>query len=305
MIIKGKNSGGSEKPQNQNAKTGGRKKILKASEVKLKSELELQAAPVLENQAETLDEKKALETAPEIKKQETSAPEIVNEPPKEPEKTPEKQKTELELALEEFDGMDVSMPEFKERYERRRGERRRGFRRIDERALVSRAQEEARNIREIAAREGYKSGLLEAQNDIEAVKTSLEEFVGARHSAFEELSDDILEIAVEVAKKIIKKEVELSNDVLKSVMSEVFLELGATDEKVTVKVNPEDVDFAKASLPEILADSPIDAKVIVTGDELIEKGSCTVIASNGVVDANFSTQLAIIQNAFGIYKGGE
>ena len=57
--------------------------------------------------------------------------------------------------------------------------------------------------------------------------------------------------------------------------------------------------------PEILADSPIDAKIIVTSDELVEKGSCTVVASNGVIDANFTTQLSIIQNAFGIYKGGE
>ena len=40
------------------------------------------------------------------------------------------------------------------------------------------------------------------------------------------------------------------------------------------------------------------------GDEIVEKGSCIVIANNGVIDANFSTQLSILQNAFGIYKGG-
>lgn len=223
-----------------------------------------------------------------------------------PEKPKEKkEKTELETKLDEYEKVDVTLLEFKERYERRRGERRRGFRRIDERALVSRAQEEARTIREVAAKEGYKNGLLEAENEISMLKDTLSQIVSARKEAYEEMSGHILEIALEVAKKIIKKEVSLSNDVLKSVLAEVFNELGSNEEKITVKVNPEDVEFAKASIPEILADSPIDAKIIVTSDELVEKGSCTVVASNGVIDANFTTQLSIIQNAFGIYKGGE
>lgn len=223
-----------------------------------------------------------------------------------PEKPKEKkEKTELEVKLDEYEKVDVTLLEFKERYERRRGERRRGFRRIDERALVSRAQEEARTIREVAAKEGYKNGLLEAENEISMLKDTLSQIVSARKEAYEEMSGHILEIALEVAKKIIKKEVSLSNDVLKSVLAEVFNELGSNEEKITVKVNPEDVEFAKASIPEILADSPIDAKIIVTSDELVEKGSCTVVASNGVIDANFTTQLSIIQNAFGIYKGGE
>ncbi len=228
------------------------------------------------------------------------------EKPKEKiEKAEKKEKSELEVKLDEYEKVDVTLLEFKERYERRRGERRRGFRRIDERALVSRAQEEARTIREVAAKEGYKNGLLEAENEISLLKDTLSQIVSARKDAYEEMSGHILEIALEVAKKIIKKEVSLSNDVLKSVLAEVFNELGSNEEKITVKVNPEDVEFAKASIPEILADSPIDAKIIVASDELVEKGSCTVVASNGVIDANFTTQLSIIQNAFGIYKGGE
>ena len=215
------------------------------------------------------------------------------------------EKTKLELKLEEYEKIDISNLEFKERYERRRGERRRGFRRIDERALVSRAQEEANAIREIAAREGYKNGLMEAENEIGMLKDSLKEFMSARKDIYEEMTSHFLEIALEVAKKIIKKEVSLSNDILKSVISEVFDELSGSEEKITVKVNSEDIEFARASIPEILTDSAIDAKVTVTGDDLIEKGSCMVVANNGVIDANFSTQLSIIQNAFGIYKGGE
>ncbi len=226
-----------------------------------------------------------------------------------PEKTPvvevkEKQKTEQDT-LKEFEKIDISEIEFKERIERRRGDRRRGYRRIDERALVSRAQEEARSIRELAAKEGYKNGLEGAQKEIDKLKAALEDFLSSRYEIYDELLPHILEISLEVAKKIIKKEVELSDDVLKNIINEVLGELTSTDEKITIRVAPDDVDFARASLPEIVETNRLDAKVVIVADETVEKGSCVVVSNNGVVDANFSTQLQIIQNAFGIYKGGQ
>lgn len=222
-------------------------------------------------------------------------PAIQSKAPKKKEVTPAQ---EIEL-------IDVSTVEFEERLERRRGDRRRGYRRIDERTLVSRAQEEAHSIRELAAREGYKNGLQEASDEITGVKTSLENFLAMRAQVYEDLSKDILEIAIEVTKKIIKKEVELSEGVLKNIIESVFDEISVNEQKITIKVAPEEVDFARASMPEILSNSQIDAKIIVIPDENIEKGSCTVYTNNGVIDANFSTQLEIVQNAFGIYKGGQ
>lgn len=226
--------------------------------------------------------------------------------PQEPikEEVAPKQKTELDT-LKEFEKIDISDIEFKERIERRRGDRRKGYRRIDERALVSRAQEEARSIRELAAKEGYKSGLENAQKEIDKLKTALEDFLSSRYQIYDEFMPHILEISLEVAKKIIKKEVELSDDVLKNIINEILGELTNSDEKITIKVAPDDVDFARASLPEIIETNRIDAKVVIAADETVEKGSCIVSSSNGVVDANFSTQLQIIQNAFGIYKGGQ
>ncbi len=215
-----------------------------------------------------------------------------------------KVKTEQDT-LKEFEKIDISDIEFKERVERRRGDRRRGYRRIDERALVSRAQEEARSIRELAAKEGYKNGLENAQNEIDKLKKALEDFLSSRYEIYDELMPHILEISLEVAKKIIKKEVELSDDVLKNIINEILGELTNSEEKITIKVAPDDADFARASLPEIVSSNRLDAKVVITPDESVEKGSCIVVSSNGVVDANFSTQLQIIQNAFGIYKGGQ
>jgi len=211
---------------------------------------------------------------------------------------------ELQKKLDEIEKIDITSLEFKERFERRRGERRRGYRRIDERTLVSRAQEEAQSIRELAAKEGYKTGIEEAHTELENLKATLCELLNSKKEAYDAISGDMLELSLEIAKKIIKKEVELSSDVLKGVLEEVFEEVSSNEEKITIKVAPDEVEFARASMPDVLKNSAIDAKIIIIADEAVEKGSCVVMTSNGVIDANFSTQLSIIQNAFGIYKGG-
>jgi len=205
---------------------------------------------------------------------------------------------------EEFEKIDISSIEFKERIERRRGDRRRGYRRIDERTLVSRAQSEAHTIKELAAREGYQTGLKKANSEISEIKNSIIEFLNMKDDIAKEFYPHIMEISMEIAKKIIKKEVEISPDILKEVIMETLEKTNSETEKITIKVNSSDVEFATFSLPEIIEAKNITAKVNIQGDDTVEKGSCIIIANNGVIDANFTTQLAILQNAFGIYKGG-
>ncbi|MBQ4646786.1 MAG: hypothetical protein IJB79_05505 [Candidatus Gastranaerophilales bacterium] len=217
-----------------------------------------------------------------------------------PSKMPE-QKAE---ALEDFEKIDISLIEFKERVERRRGDRRRGYRRIDERSLVTRAQQEAHTIKELAAREGYKNGFSQAQNQLETIKENLIEFLSMKDEMYEEFYPHIMEIAFAIAKRIIKKETSMSDDVLKNIFSEVLDSINSDAQRLEVKVHPQDVEFANVSLPEMVKEKNLSARVIITQDESVEKGSCIVIANNGVIDANFKTQLAVLQNTFGIYKGG-
>ena len=203
-----------------------------------------------------------------------------------------------------FEKIDISSIEFKERVERRRGDRRRGYRRIDERSLVTRAQQEAHTIKELAAREGYQNGLKKAEKEVENLKESLCEFLALKDNMYENFYPHIMEISLEIAKKIIKKEVEMSQEVLKNTIMSVLDEINSDAQKIEIKVNPDDYEFAKVSLPEIIESKRLTAKVSIGQDGTIETGSCIVIANNGVIDANFKTQLAVLQNAFGIYKGG-
>ncbi|MBQ8476502.1 hypothetical protein IJ531_05510, partial [bacterium] len=129
--------------------------------------------------------------------------------------------------LDDFEKIDISSIEFKERVERRRGDRRRGYRRIDERSLVTRAQQEAHTIKELAAREGYQSGFRQAQDEVAQLKTTLSDFMNLKDEMYEQMYPHIMELALAATQKIIKKEVEISDDVLKNVITSAMDELNS------------------------------------------------------------------------------
>lgn len=198
---------------------------------------------------------------------------------------------------EKIDIFDLDNIDFSQRQERRRGDRRRGYRRIDDRNLISRAQEEADSIKETAAKEGYRAGLEQAENDISLLRAKIADFVSAKKEVFEYIAPDILEISVDIARKIIKKEVEQNPQVILDSIVDVMRTLSKEEPRITVKLNPLQVDLVKTELPEYISSMGIEAKINVVGDESIEEGGCVLNTNNGIVDASLDTQLQIVKEA--------
>lgn len=232
--------------------------------------------------------------------------------PKEPEPVQEQQKIEQAPAVPEqtqpqqpkedradiFAGFNFDEIDFAQRAERRRGDRRRGYRRIDDRNLISRAQQEAIMIKEQATRDGYEKGLIEAHATIKDLKNALEEFFEYKDVVYEKVSQDILDISLKVAQKIIKKEVQTDKSVLDSIVKDALKSLAKDENKIILKVNPTDVEYTKEIVPKLLSSGQFEAKIFVSGDKDVEEGSAVIETSNGVIDANISTQLEIIKEAF-------
>lgn len=214
------------------------------------------------------------------------------------EEVKEKPLVETKKAEDKIDLFDLDNIDFSQRQERRRGNRRRGYRRIDDRNLISRAQEEAGTIKENAAQEGYKAGLEKAKADIEQIKESVQSFLNAKQDVFEYIAPDILEISIDIAKKIVKKEIEQDPQILLDSILEVLNTLSKDETRVSIKVNPSQATLAKENLPEIIASTGIEAKVNIISDGTIDVGSCILQTSNGIVDATIDTQLEIIKEAF-------
>ena len=195
------------------------------------------------------------------------------------------------------DAFDIDKIDFTQRQERRRGDRRRGYRRIDDRNLISRAQEEADQIKESAAKEGYRAGLEEARNDIVALRESIEDFISAKKEVFEYIAPDILEISVDIARKIIKKELEQDPQAIINMILEVMESFTKDETKITIKVNPMQADLVREELPKALSAKGTEARITVTADDSVETGGCVFLTSNGIIDAGLDTQLEILKEA--------
>ncbi len=205
---------------------------------------------------------------------------------------------EEEKTFDIFEGFNFDDINFSQRAERRRGDRRRGYRRIDDRNLISRAQQEAIMIKEQASKEGYEKGVEEAKEDLFALKSALEEFFGYKEVVYDKVAGDILDISLKVAEKIIKKEVETDKKVLDAIVHDALKSLAKDENKIILKVNPTDVEYTKEIVPALLSSGQFEAKIFVTGDKDVDEGSAVIETSNGIIDANISTQLELIKEAF-------
>lgn len=213
---------------------------------------------------------------------------------KEEEKVQSKPKKETQQA----EIFDLDNIDFSQRQERRRGDRRRGYRRIDDRNLISRAQEEAGTIKDNAAKEGYKAGLEKAQGDILQVKESINEFLKAKQEVFDYIAPDIMEISVEIARKIVKKEIEQNPQTVLNTIEDVLKTLPKDEAKLVIKVNPQQLAITREGVPQIISQTGLEIRINVISDDTIEVGGCVLLTSNGIVDATIQTQLEIIKEAF-------
>lgn len=187
---------------------------------------------------------------------------------------------------------------FDARQERRQGSRRRGYRRIDERNIVSRAQEEANSIREQAVKEGHKIGIENAQQEIYKLLDAIEGFFSYKEEMMNYFAPHILEISVEIAKKIINKEIEQDKTALLSLIKSALGDTLKLDNRITVKVKPQDVVTVRDNLPDFLSADSIEAKIKVVPDDNIVSGGAIIITENGIIDATIDTGLSILEQAF-------
>lgn len=201
--------------------------------------------------------------------------------------------------LNDFDAelFNIEEIDFTQRQERRRGSRRRGYRRIDDRNLVSRAQEEAENIKKSAFEEGYRLGLEKANSDIENFRNELSNFMNAKQEVFEYIAPDILEISVDIAKKVIKRELESDPQIIINTIIDILRGVSKNEPKVTIKVHPQSVQIIKDTIPTITYQYGIESKLNIISDPSIEEGGCVLQTNNGIVDASIDTQIEIIKKA--------
>jgi len=236
-----------------------------------------------------------------IRRKKTQPQSSPQQMPSEQEDALEKEKEPIRKhALPNYDILnDIDIDSIaQERFERRRGDRRRGYRRIDDRNLISRAEEEAKIIRENAMRDGFNQGIVIARQQLESFRGAVEEFMHAKEASMTIIQDDLADLELKIAQKIIKKEASMDKNLVLSIISDVIKDIGKDEKHIIIKVHPENAEETRMNLPNLFPSLQTEAKIIIEADENVEEGSCIVETKNGLIDARFSTQLDILQNAF-------
>lgn len=240
--------------------------------------------------AKITEEKAAKEKVKEERQDSSEFEDISDDFESKIEETPRKRNIEdLDLTLENLT--------FEQRQERRDGTRRRGYRRTQDRNIISRAQDEAVTIKEAAKQEGYQDGIAKAEKDIQEIREKLVDFFNTKEVVFDKFTTCIYDIAVEMAKRIIKKEVNDDKEATLTIIKGALEEVNKTENKITLKVMPQDVEIVRDKIPEYFKENYIEAKLSVVPDNSIKEGGVVVETSNGIIDATIETQIAIMEKA--------
>lgn len=161
--------------------------------------------------------------------------------------------------------------------------------------LLAAAREEAERIR-AKAEEDYRVRYDEGYNDgLEAGKMENAEKMMETVMASVEFIETIENTVVDVVNQSIRKivgEMDDKDRIVRIVHTALHNVRG--QQKVTVRVAPAD----EPVLTEALAAMTQASYLTVVADARLEKGSCILESSLGVVDASLSTQLAALEHAF-------
>jgi flagellar assembly protein FliH len=164
--------------------------------------------------------------------------------------------------------------------------------------MLAQATEEALSIRELARAEGFEAGRAAGQErgaaEIAASAAALAEAVSGvealRAEIVEAVETDAIDLALALAGKILagaqQARPELVVDVVQGALRRI-----SDRRKITVMVNPADLEVVRAALGELTAQGSGVELCDLQSDERVASGSAIVRTSEGEVDASVHTQL--------------
>lgn len=171
--------------------------------------------------------------------------------------------------------------------------------------LLARARAETVQIRQQAAEEGRQAARLEAEAALrsalqqqlaEAPRTWSEVLLALQRTRQEWLARwerDAVELARAIAARIVRREVARDSEIALPLVRET-LELTAGRTRAQLALHPRDIDLLAEQLRRLVADLGKTAVVEVVADERIEPGSCRLTSELGMIDQQWSAQLARI-----------
>ena len=171
---------------------------------------------------------------------------------------------------------------------------------------VTRTREQSDDIRKrahessfpVGKQEGYDAGYKVVKEKFQGLLAQIEmvlteakkEKERISQKAQEEMSEEIIELAIIIAKKIIKAEVAVNRDVVVANIKESLNKIQSHGE-ITIRVNLVDLNHVESEKNELLSIASGLKEIHFYDDPSVEPGGCKIETTLGIIDATIATQM--------------
>jgi len=176
---------------------------------------------------------------------------------------------------------------------------------VESENIIQAAEEQHQQIVEAATQDGFNVGYQEGRE--EAIKENAQLLMDSTNalndlnSVFPQVVQEnegrLIKLSIKVAEAIIQEEREAKPELVVKVLDKAIRRVSDL-ERVVIKVNPLDLDLVlpkQAYFKSIVSDVE---EFIITGHYSVARGGCFIETNSGTVDAQFTTQLRIVQEIF-------
>lgn len=172
---------------------------------------------------------------------------------------------------------------------------RRAAKLLDEATL--RAQSSADDARRNGHESGYANGLQEAQASMAGMIATLGGILEAardeRHALLTSAEPELVRLAVGIAERVLHQQIALDPGVVVE-MARAAISRIVDRERITVRVNPADIEQMRGHRDELLALGDVKNMRVIE-DQRVDRGGVILETDAGSIDAKISTQLAEVR----------
>lgn len=187
-------------------------------------------------------------------------------------------------------------------------------------SILATARAEAETIREAAAQEGRKAGLVDAQRQIrESVEKGLRMEVDARMPAIEQAVQELwdaeakwldawgqrlMSTAVAVAEQLVRGQLQHDQQIIQRWVQE-SIDLARASRNLTVRLHPDTLARCRDSLEQLASAGARRGDIALEADPTVSPAGVVVTSESGEVDSQLDSQLERLKVQLGLAGDAE
>ena len=143
---------------------------------------------------------------------------------------------------------------------------------------------------------GRELGAQRFDSVIKSFTGALEELRQLQEEWYQESELQLVELVLAISRTIIQKEIEADKSILLNVIRSALLAV-ADRERITMKLHPSDLEFARQHKKEMIEGIEDVGKLTFEGDEGVSRGGAVIESRQGIVDCGIEKHIKEVEKA--------